>query len=260
MSRGPTSLTRRWRQSFAAASLTALLVGIRCPSPAHAGDERPLPDAVEPLASRAVPDAVEPLASRVAAVSATDTPAGNQPVSRSPTRNRIEQLSINLHAPQLTSVASPTDAAPSEPRSLPTGGDKTGVTGQALSLPSGEGKIHGMGESFSAQLSTGVATFTIPLTLPAARGLAQPAVKLNYTSSVGHGVAGVGWSVDVPFISESDGAAFVLARGDRCAEIVHLLRWDSREWRYIDKRPVDVHLEQLTHIALWRTVEIGKNR
>ncbi len=84
---------------------------------------------------------------------------------------------------------------------LPTGADKSGVTSQAISVPKGSGSIDGMGESFSAQLSTGIATFSVPFALPAARGAAQPSLGLSYSSSGGHGLAGAGWSVGVPFIA-----------------------------------------------------------
>lgn len=88
-----------------------------------------------------------------------------------------------------------------EALALPTGGDKSGVTSQAISMPKGEGTIQGMGESFSAQLSTGIATFSVPFALPAARGGAQPSLGLSYSSGSGAGIAGMGWSVGVPFIA-----------------------------------------------------------
>jgi len=46
---------------------------------------------------------------------------------------------------------------------LPTGVDKSGVSSQAISVPQGAGKMQGMGESFSAQLSTGIATYSVPI-------------------------------------------------------------------------------------------------
>jgi RHS repeat-associated protein len=92
-------------------------------------------------------------------------------------------------------------AATRQTLGLPSGADKTGVSSQAISVPQGSGKIQGMGESFSAQLSTGIATFTVPISLPAARGGAQPSLSLSYSSSGGHGLAGAGWSIGVPFIS-----------------------------------------------------------
>ena len=84
---------------------------------------------------------------------------------------------------------------------LPTGADKSGVTSKAISIPKGAGTIKGMEESFSAQLSTGIASFNVPLALPAARGTAQPSLSLSYSSSGGLGIAGMGWSVGVPFIA-----------------------------------------------------------
>lgn len=79
--------------------------------------------------------------------------------------------------------------------------DKTGASSQAISVPKGAGTIQGMGESFSAQLSTGIATFSVPFSLPAARGDAQPSLLLSYSSAAGSGVAGVGWDVGAPFIA-----------------------------------------------------------
>ncbi|MCL2823878.1 MAG: hypothetical protein FWD57_07805, partial [Polyangiaceae bacterium] len=58
-----------------------------------------------------------------------------------------------------------------------------------------------MGESFSTQPSTGVAGFNIPISLPAARGAAQPALGIGYSSASGSGLLGVGWSVGVGSIS-----------------------------------------------------------
>ena len=95
----------------------------------------------------------------------------------------------------------PTAAAPVETAALPTGGDKSGVTSQSISVPKGSGTIQGMGESFSAQLSTGIATFSVPFALPAARGGAQPSLGLSYSSASGAGLAGMGWSVGVPYIA-----------------------------------------------------------
>jgi RHS repeat-associated protein len=79
--------------------------------------------------------------------------------------------------------------------------DKSGASSQVISVPKGSGTIEGMGESFSAQLSTGIATFSVPFALPAARGGAQPSLGLSYSSSSGWGVAGQGWDVGAPFIA-----------------------------------------------------------
>jgi RHS repeat-associated protein len=75
------------------------------------------------------------------------------------------------------------------------------VSSGALALPGGAGKVGGMGEGFGPLLSTGTATFSIPIPLVPARGGAQPNLSLTYSSSAGNGVAGIGWSVGVPFIA-----------------------------------------------------------
>jgi hypothetical protein len=83
---------------------------------------------------------------------------------------------------------------------LPTGGDKSGITSHAISVPKGSGTVDGMGESFSTQLSTGVATFSVPFQLPAGRGVSA-SLSLSYSSGSGAGLAGMGWDVSVPFIA-----------------------------------------------------------
>ncbi|MBX3184409.1 MAG: hypothetical protein KF915_17405, partial [Polyangiaceae bacterium] len=88
-----------------------------------------------------------------------------------------------------------------QPAALPTGDDKSGVTSKSISVPQGSGTVQGMGESFSAQLSTGIMTYAVPFTLPTARGNVDPALGLSYSSSGGHGNAGVGWTVGSAFIA-----------------------------------------------------------
>jgi len=69
------------------------------------------------------------------------------------------------------------------------------VSSQAISLPSGAASVAGMGESFTAQLTTGVAAFNVPLSIPAGRAGVSPSLGLVYASSSGYGLAGVGWSL-----------------------------------------------------------------
>ncbi len=78
---------------------------------------------------------------------------------------------------------------------------KRAPAGTQVSLPQGAGKVRGMGESFSAELSTGIARYQIPFDLPPARGGAQPSLSLAYSSSGGRGLAGVGWGFGAPAIS-----------------------------------------------------------
>jgi RHS repeat-associated protein len=77
--------------------------------------------------------------------------------------------------------------------SLPTGSHN--VTGQAISLPSGPATVGGMGESFTAQLSTGIATFNVPFTTPSVRGASHADFGISYSSGDGAGIAGIGWSI-----------------------------------------------------------------
>ncbi len=101
--------------------------------------------------------------------------------------------------PGASGVALP--QGPLNVEAIPKNPDKSGVSSQAITVPQGSGKIQGFGESFSAQLSTGIATYSVPLSLLAARGGAQPSLGLSYSSSLGHGLAGVGWELGVPFIA-----------------------------------------------------------
>ena len=126
--------------------------------------------------------------------------------SSSPAPAALSPSALQLKDPAIRQQPSADKEKPTEPvldqtLALPTGADKSGVTSKAISLPQGSGKIQGMGESFSAQLSTGIATFSVPFSLPHARGGAQPALGLSYSSSGGFGLAGVGWDVGVPFIA-----------------------------------------------------------
>src|ERR1041385_6568269 len=103
-------------------------------------------------------------------------------------------------ARDLNRVAGPPSIPTYHAEDLPSASTSV-VTGKTISLPTGAGTIQGMGESFSAELSTGIATYTVPFALPRARGDAQPSLSLSYSSSGGSGVAGVGWSLSVPFIA-----------------------------------------------------------
>ncbi|MBI2893822.1 MAG: hypothetical protein HYY06_09740, partial [Deltaproteobacteria bacterium] len=88
-----------------------------------------------------------------------------------------------------------------EPIALPAGESKSGVTPQALSVPSDGGSVEGLGESFSPLLSSGTATFSVPVALPPGRRGTQPGLSLSYSSSSGNGICGIGWSMAVPFIA-----------------------------------------------------------
>jgi RHS repeat-associated protein len=130
-----------------------------------------------------------------------ELPAGKSPAA---TPADVAHAAQSLHTPSGVELPGVGGGPPSIVKDVnigASGGDKTGVSSQAIALPQGAGKIQGMGESFSAQLSTGVASFNVPIQLIPARGSADPALSLAYSSAGGHGVAGVGWEVGWPSIS-----------------------------------------------------------
>ena len=76
---------------------------------------------------------------------------------------------------------------------------------RAISMPSGEGSIAGMGESFSADLASGAATYAVPFQLPPGRAGHQASLSLSYSSQAGNSVVGMGWSLDTMSIARSTG-------------------------------------------------------
>ncbi len=88
-----------------------------------------------------------------------------------------------------------------EPISLPGGASASAVTPQAISLPNAEGSVEGMGESFSPVLSSGTATFSVPIAVAPGRAGVQPSLALSYSTTGGNGPVGFGWNLGVPFIS-----------------------------------------------------------
>ncbi|MCW5833510.1 MAG: VCBS repeat-containing protein [Labilithrix sp.] len=99
--------------------------------------------------------------------------------------------------PKTSSLDGPTSPSPMPSTPAPV----RAPASPQLSLPQGAGKLRGMGESFSAELSTGILSYQVPFELPVARGAAQPSLGLTYSSAGGHGVAGVGWGAGAPAIS-----------------------------------------------------------
>ena len=147
-----------------------------------------------------------------------------------------------------STASEPDDGAPTQPNpsttptsslGLPSGADKSGVTSQTISIPKGAGSIQGMEESFSAQLSTGIATFSVPFALMGARGGVSPSLGLSYSSAGGNGPAGQGWSVGVPFIARQtdrglpkylDGCNSTTAPGYSCQ---HSNSWHPEQDRFV---------------------------
>ncbi|MEZ5326894.1 MAG: toxin TcdB middle/N-terminal domain-containing protein [Verrucomicrobiales bacterium] len=78
--------------------------------------------------------------------------------------------------------------------------DKSGVSANTISLPSGPGSIEGLGEAFQPTLNTGTAKYAVPLTLPpGTRGMA-PNLALRYEGGGGNGCLGYGWSLPMDYV------------------------------------------------------------
>ena len=125
--------------------------------------------ATPPPAQTAAPDPKSQAASVEPAVPDTVTPpdqSSADPGDAPKQKIDPKQATAGAKVTPTASSATAVDPATSEPLSLPTGADKSGVTSKTISVPKGAGTIKGMGESFSAQLSTGIATFSVPLRCP----------------------------------------------------------------------------------------------
>lgn len=71
----------------------------------------------------------------------------------------------------------------------------------SIALPKGGGAIRGIGEKFSVNPATGTASLSIPCPMTPSRGDASPKLSLAYSSGLGNGPFGVGWSLGLPAIT-----------------------------------------------------------
>lgn len=78
--------------------------------------------------------------------------------------------------------------------------DKSGVTPNTISLPSGPGSIEGLGEAFQPSLNTGTAKYGVGLRLPPGTARHAPSLSLRYEGGSGNGPVGFGWNLPVPYI------------------------------------------------------------
>ncbi len=185
-------LGRHTRAPLALFTCVTFVSGIFVPLQARAADE----GAEAPVATATTESTRAAQTDVVASKDALDHVA----TAAEPTKTAPPEPAPFPSATTPSPAAAPTTAPKAD--SIPVNGnDKTGVSSQAIALPQGAGKIQGMGESFSTELSTGVANFTVPFSLVPARGGAQPSLALHYSSGGGHGIAGVGWEVGLPYIA-----------------------------------------------------------
>ena len=69
-----------------------------------------------------------------------------------------------------------------------------------INMPKGGGNMQGMGGSFKPNFSTGTGSYTIPIPCANARGF-EPTLNLQYASSQGNGVFGLGFTLSLGKIS-----------------------------------------------------------
>ena len=79
--------------------------------------------------------------------------------------------------------------------------DKSGISSQVLSLPSGGASIKGMNEEFATDLHSGTSKFSIPIKIPKGRNGIQPNLSLKYSSKNSNGEFGMGWNISIPKIT-----------------------------------------------------------
>lgn len=76
----------------------------------------------------------------------------------------------------------------------------SGVSEQILSLPKGGGDVRGLGEKFTPDPHTGSGTYTVPIAAPEGRRGLTPSLTLSYSTGVGNGSFGLGWSAAPPAV------------------------------------------------------------
>lgn len=74
------------------------------------------------------------------------------------------------------------------------GANKSGVSPNVLSLPSGPGSLGGVGENVQANLNMGLMSYQVKVVVPKGRGAATPNPSITYSSSAGSGLVGIGWN------------------------------------------------------------------
>src|SRR5436190_8610973 len=78
--------------------------------------------------------------------------------------------------------------------------DKSGVTPNTISVPTGPGSIEGLGESFQPTLNTGTAKYGLTIKVPPGPAGHAPTVALSYEGGRGNGPLGFGWGLNTPFV------------------------------------------------------------
>jgi RHS repeat-associated protein len=91
--------------------------------------------------------------------------------------------------------------APQEGTTPDSEGRASSFTAPTLSLPKGGGAIRGIDEKFKANPATGTGSVSVPLALTPGRSGFGPQLSLDYDSSAGNGIFGMGWTLSLPSIT-----------------------------------------------------------
>lgn len=81
--------------------------------------------------------------------------------------------------------------------------------GDGRSVPGGGGGIRSIGDAFQPNLAMGGGSYRIPFDLPQGPGGMAPKLDLVYSTGLGNGPFGIGWSLSVPFIERKRRSPFV---------------------------------------------------
>jgi RHS repeat-associated protein len=79
----------------------------------------------------------------------------------------------------------------------------TGVSDSRVSLPEGPGSLEGVGENVEIDPNMGNMQYKVAIEVPAGFAKVTPKLSLNYSSSNGSSLVGMGWSFSVPKIERS---------------------------------------------------------
>lgn len=72
---------------------------------------------------------------------------------------------------------------------------------EVLSPPKGGGALRGIGETFAPDLHTGTGNFSVPIALPDGRNGLKPSLTLTFSTGLGNGGFGMGWSLGIPAVT-----------------------------------------------------------
>ena len=189
---------RSWSIALVALAVAAMASGHAASA---AGRDAPATTGPAPLRNQAAAPSRVPSPAELEAIKAKAKAAAKARESQKaapearPSKAKASAATTSAAAPKATVDATTPAAAPA------AAPDRAAVSSHAIALPQGQGKVEGLGESFSVQASTGIATFAVPIPVPPARGAVDPAFSLHYKTSGGAGLAGIGWDMGVPFIA-----------------------------------------------------------